>query len=235
MTVEAAVLRELHRIHGQLADVRSRLERGPKQVAAREAQVKQLEAALETARQAVRRAKMASDEKQLQLRSNEDRIADLKKKLNACSSNKEFQALKEQIAADEMANSVLSDEILEGFDKVDELETKVAEAQQALAKGQEELEQVRSRVQSERETLEAEVARLSGELEQAESRLPADFKADYRRVVKNRAENSLAPLEGEYCGGCSQMITPQMFNELRLKQPVFCKSCGVILYLPEEG
>ena len=42
MSVTAAALRELHQIHQQLAELRDRLERGPKQVRAREANVAQL-------------------------------------------------------------------------------------------------------------------------------------------------------------------------------------------------
>ena len=44
---------------------------------------------------------------------------------------------------------------------------------------------------------------------------------------------ALAPVEGECCGGCSQTLTPQTINALRLDKPVFCKSCGRLLYLPE--
>ena len=43
MTVTAAVLRELHRLHRQLADLRERHERGPKQIRAHEANVKKME------------------------------------------------------------------------------------------------------------------------------------------------------------------------------------------------
>ena len=43
MTISADVLRELHRIHRQLADLRERLDRGPRQIRAREANVTQSE------------------------------------------------------------------------------------------------------------------------------------------------------------------------------------------------
>ena len=62
---------------------------------------------------------MAVDKKQLQLKTGEDKVKDLRYKLNASTSNREYQALLEQIAADEMANSVLADEILEGLDACD--------------------------------------------------------------------------------------------------------------------
>ena len=49
------------------------------------------------------------------------RSTSLKAKLNAAASNREYQALKDQIAADQMAGSVLADEILEALEKIDEL------------------------------------------------------------------------------------------------------------------
>jgi predicted nucleic acid-binding Zn-ribbon protein len=44
----------------------------------------------------------------------------------------------------------------------------------------------------------------------------------------------MAAIEGDYCGGCSQMITPNTFNSLKLGKLVFCNSCGRLIYLPEE-
>ena len=121
MSVTAAALRELHRIHQQLAELRDRLERGPKQVRAREANVAQLEARLAEARDKAKQTQMAVDRKQLDLKSGEQKVVDLRVKLNTANSNREYQALLEQIAAAEMAGSVLSDEILEGMEKVDQL------------------------------------------------------------------------------------------------------------------
>ena len=115
MSVTAAALRDLHRLHQQLADLRDRLERGPKQVRAREANVAQLDARLAEAREKAKQTQMAVDRKQLDLKSGEQKVLDLRVKLNTANNNREYQALLEQIAAAEMAGSVLSDEILEGM------------------------------------------------------------------------------------------------------------------------
>ena len=234
MSVTAAALRELHRIHRQLSDIRSRLERGPHQIRLGESSVQRLEQALSDAKEAVKKTRMSADQKELQLREREDRIADIKTKLNSCSSNREYQTFLEQIAADEQANSVLSDEILELLDKITENQNAVTAAEADLGKGQDELATIRKRVDEERATLESELARLNGELEAAEAKLPGDLKQDYNRIVKARGEDGLAPLEGECCGGCFQTVTAQTLNELMLSKPVFCKSCGCLLYLPED-
>jgi predicted nucleic acid-binding Zn-ribbon protein len=233
MSVTAAALRELHRIHQQLAELRDRLERGPKQVRAREANVTQLEARLAEARDRAKQTQIALDRKQLDLRSGEQKVIDLRVKLNAASSNREYQALLEQIAAAEMAGSVLADEILEGLEKVDQLNVAIKEAEKNLAAGKQELEKARQAVESSGATIRADVTRLEGELGRAEKALPADLKADYQRVVRSKGADSLASVDDGVCTGCGQQITLNMQNELRLSKLVFCKACGRLLYLPE--
>jgi predicted nucleic acid-binding Zn-ribbon protein len=234
MSVTANALRELHRIHKQLTDLRGRVERGPKQIAGSEATVRRMQLEVEQLKEAYQKARVISDDKQLQLKHREGKIEDLQNKLNQASSNKEYQAFKDQIAADLQANLVLQDEILEALEKIDELEAKVAAAQAGYAHASEEAAKVKHRVESEQAGLEAELVRVQAELKVAETNLPADLKANYDRVAKVRGEEALAEVDGEVCGGCYQMLTPNMMNELYLSQAVFCKSCGALLYLPES-
>jgi uncharacterized protein len=226
MSITAAALRELHRIHQQLGELRDRLERGPKQVRLREASVTQLEARVAEAKERAKQMQVAAD--------REQKVVDLRAKLNAASSNKEYQALLEQIAAAEMAGSVLSDEILEAFEKIDQYGITVKEAEKQLAAGKQELEKGRRGVQDSAASIAADIQRLEAELAAAEKSLPADLKADYQRVVRSKGADSLAVADDGTCTGCGQSITLNMQNELRLSKLVFCKSCGRILYLPGD-
>ena len=226
-------LRTLHRIHRQHTDLKDRLSRGPRQIQVAEATVKKTETDLTQAKDAYKQAKMASDEKQLQLKHREAKLVDLQAKLNMAQSNKEYQLLKDQMAADKQANSVLADEILEALDKIDHLQAAVKTAEANLAKAKDELSNVRKRVSDQQQGLESELGRVRGELEAAENQLDGDFKDNYLRLSRSMGEDSLAPVEGGCCGGCSQTLTVQMLNLLKLDKPVFCKSCGRLLYLAE--
>ncbi|MEO8494948.1 MAG: C4-type zinc ribbon domain-containing protein [Planctomycetota bacterium] len=234
MSITGTALRELHRIHKQLTDLRGRVNRGPKQIIASEGAVQRLDAETLQAKEAHKKARIASDDKQLQLRSREARVDDLKVRLNAANSNKEFQTLKDQIAADLQANAVLEDEILESLERIDVLAAKVKTAEASLTAAKAEAVKVKSRIEGEQAGLDAELARVLGELKEAELNLPAELKGDYDRVARVRGEEALAEVDGEVCGGCYQMLTPNMMNELYLAKPVFCKSCGALLYLPES-
>lgn len=234
MSVTAAALRELHQIHQQLADLRDRLERGPKQVRAREANVAQLEGRLAEAREKAKQTQMAVDRKQLDLKSGEQKVVDLRVKLNTANNNREYQALLEQIAAAEMAGSVLSDEILEGMERVDELALAVKEADKNLTSGKQEMEKSRQVVEDSAASIRADLTRLEAELVTAEQALPLDIKVDYQRVVRSKGADSLALVDDGVCTGCGQQITLNMQNELNLSRLVFCKACGCLLYLPGD-
>jgi predicted nucleic acid-binding Zn-ribbon protein len=233
MSVSATVLRELHRIHKQLSDLNERQARGPRQVKARQTNVAQQEAALAAAHDRVKEAKKLTDHKQLNLKTGEQKIVDWRTKLNACSSNREYQTLVEQIAAAEMANSVLADEILEGMEKTDQLVLQVKEIETALATMKDDLLKFRDTVAAEGQLVSGDIARLEKELAEAEKSLPASLRDDYQRVIRGKGAEGMASVEDLVCQGCGQKITLNMQNELMLSHPIFCKNCGSLLYLAE--
>ena len=75
--ISSAELCKLHRIHRQLAELRSRLSRGPRQIAAAEANLKTREDELAQAKETVTRSRVAVDQKELQLKEREGDIADV--------------------------------------------------------------------------------------------------------------------------------------------------------------
>jgi predicted nucleic acid-binding Zn-ribbon protein len=229
-----ATLRELHRIHRQLSDLRDRQQRGPRQVAAQRASFQKLESELEAQRQALKAARMAADQKQLQLKSGEAKIADLQNKLNAASSNREYQALQEQIAADRMANSVLEDEILEALGKIDDMQRELKEFEQRVARARDEVVKVEQAVAEQAQHIHYDLTRLEAELRQVEAMLSKEFADIYHRLIHSKGSDGLAQAEGEVCGGCYQKIPPNRFNQLRLGHAITCGSCGRLLYLPED-
>ncbi len=230
MSFDPATLRTLHRIHKQIADLNSRISRGPRRVKAAETQVAQLEEQVKAKQEAFTQARIAADKKQLQLQEREDRIVSLKEKLNTCASNREYQTLQEQIAADNQANLVLSDEILEMLEGNDTIEQEVKDAKQKLSDGKAELEKISQEVAVQLEGLNEELTRVSDELSANEKLLPDDTRNTYHRHAKARGEEALAEVAGGSCGNCMQMITPNMQAELAMNSLIFCKACGALLY-----
>lgn len=228
-------LRVLHRIHRQLTDLNGRRRRGPNLVRAHQANVKKQEGERDLIRDETTKMKVATDAKQGRLKDGEEKVNKLKIQLNAASSNREYQGLKEQMAAREMANSVLADEILEGLERLDEMAQKVAEAEKLLAITTAETEKAQQEVQREEPLIVADIERLEAELSGHVNRLDGDFKTLYLRISKVRGEETLAPLRGEYCNGCSRLVPLNNIANLMLDvpKPAICEGCGRMLYVPE--
>jgi predicted nucleic acid-binding Zn-ribbon protein len=235
MSVTAEVLRDLHRIHQQLSDLRDRLSGGPKQIRIHELGVAQLETDLANIREEHKQTRVAADQKQLLLKAGETKIRDRRIQLNICNTNREYQTMLEQIAADEMTNSVLEDEILDALDKIERAQQAVAVAEAAVAKGRAELAKVKAAVADTEQALRVDVNRLEGELVVAEQALPADFRDVYDRLVRARSEDAMARVDGDCCGGCYQQLPPNVLNQIQMGRIVVCAGCGRLLYRSEHG
>ncbi len=207
MAVSTVMLRELHRIHSQLSDLRGRLARGPRRVQAHQANLHQQQEVLARAQENVRQTLLLVDRKQLELKTGENKILDSRAKLNACSSNKEYQLLLEQIAAAEMANSVLADEILEAMEQGDQFEAAVGEAKTQVAAIEAELEKCRQAVAAEAQLIQVDMERLEAELAAAEQEVPAEIKAEYDRIIGSKGADGMAQAEDGVCQGCGYQIT----------------------------
>ena len=231
--VTTEVLRTLHRIHRQLSDLKERLARVPRLAQAYKNNLDKLEAQMEAAKKKARAQRVANDAKQLHLTSGEDMVKKRQMQLRQAGDNREYQALKDQIDASEMANSVLADEILEGMEKLDELTEKRAAAEAAVEKAVAESQKSQLANQEEQPLIEGDIRRLEKDLKEAEGSLPGDYRELYYRLVARMGEDALVPLNGYFCGGCNQKIPVNTISGLMLSRPIACMTCGRLLYLPE--
>ena len=234
ITVSTDTLRKLHRIHQQLRDLNERFERGPRIVKAHQANVERLEKRLEELKAKAKSLRVAADARQLQLQTGETAVKRRRQQLLEAKSNVEYQALLDQIAADEMANSVLADEALELMEKLDEVKKQVAATEAALAKAREEADKARQQYEGQAPSIQNDLKRLQSELKKDEAELPGEFLDLYRRLVRAKGGDALAPIHGEFCGGCNQHVPLNLCSGLILSKPICCKSCGRLLYLPED-
>lgn len=231
MSLDYGLLQSLHRMLQQLTDLDDRIRRGPMKVKVVEANEAGFAATLQECEGRLSELRRASNDKTMQLNEREAKIENLKAKLNTCDSNKEFQLLKDRIAADLQANSVLQDEILEMLERLDVVNEEVAAAKSNYEKSQSETSAMKEKVQLELAELTAEKSRVAGELADSEKKLPATMMDDYRRLVDKKGENAFASSGNETCDNCNQRITTQMISQLMLKRLVVCPGCGSIIYV----
>ncbi len=234
MEVKPEILQVLHRILRQKTDLDSQLVGGPRRVQICRNVESEATKNLEIAQQELKRLKLIAADKQLQLKMRETKLEDFKGKRNACSSNREFTLLNTQIAADQLANTVLADEILETLESIDRQNEAIKSTNARLMATQKETTKVSTDVEHRVAILQTELSRVTGELSECEARLPAELRREYQHRAKTKGEEALAVVDFESCGNCHQVLTPHVLDQLSMGRVHICSSCNSILYVGER-
>lgn len=225
----------LHTLLTQRKEVQDQLERGPRLLKAKKNATEQKQASLDELRTKHRTLRMRADEKSLQLKSNEAKILNLRMKLNQASSNREYDALRMQIDADTMANSVLEDEILDALEQVDTAHIAIKQCEVELAACQAEEARFAKELVGTQEGLEKRLAELTTSLTAAQTAVPENLAPQFRRQVQAHGHESMAAIEGKTCTFCWVAVPPQYLMQVKQNQPLFCKTCGRLLYLKDDA
>ncbi len=233
MSAATAGLKRLHELHIRLQDINKQLEHGPRQVKARQQILAKKQAEADVLKGELKQTRMLADQKNLQLKTNEGKIEQLRAKLNQAQSNREFDVIRSQIDADTMANSVLEDEILEVLEKVDQQQQKIKLIEDEAAQTAADVRRVAGEIESIAPKLRAQAAELQTSLAEAEKILPTTAVAMYRRLVQAHGAGALATVENNACTACFEILSANYLVELNTGKFLFCRSCGRLLYRPE--
>lgn len=229
-------LRELHLLHQRAKALRDRLESGPKSVAARKTALGKRQAELEKARKEAQELKLSVKKAEQALQVAESKIDDLTVKLNQAKKNEEYKAIQNQIVHDEAAKAKHEDEILAGYEAIENQTASLAVLEKEVEDHAAEVSKFEADLEAQSVGWRSQLAELEAGIVEAERAVPPSQREQYRRVVKRFGADALAPVEAGSCLGCHTSITPQMISDLIAGEVplVFCKSCGRLLYLGEE-
>ncbi len=231
MPGKTEALAALHQLYIHLEEVTEQLEKGPRQLRARDRKVEQAKQALAELEEKLKQARAKADRKALDLKSNEAKIADLKAKLNVANSNKEFDIIKGQIEADTVANSVLEDEILESLETIDSLQCQIGQQKEEISSLQAARDRFAAEFEQTAKTLKAEESRLREEIVAAEKFLTGDNLLRYRRLTDAHGAGGLAMVDQSgVCSNCFVALTSQAKVQVQAGEIYFCGSCGRLLY-----
>jgi hypothetical protein len=229
MSPEIEHLIALQQADAEIRRLRAEIAELPKRVAAIEEKLAGTKAGLEKARAAVKGDEAAR-------RKYETAITDLRTKISKyrdqsldVKTNDQYKALMHEIQFSEKEIGVNEDKILELMvnAEVREKEVKAAEAEMKAETA--EIEKEKAHALAETAKDEKELAEWTAKREGHRMAVDADLIRHYDRVLKFRG-SGLAEARGEKCMGCSVMLRPQTYNEIKTGKMTYCDSCQRILY-----
>jgi predicted nucleic acid-binding Zn-ribbon protein len=229
------LIRELHRLHRFSHELKEEIERFPRQTQIQQIRVKKVEETLHEQQEALKKLKVGIHENEVTVKSMNAQIRKHEEQLGGVGSKKEYDALVSEIKHDRQSVQQLEEQILLAMTEIDDLTPKLPEFEQAVAKAKEEFAKWQKEARTHHEKQVAQLAETQTKLKDAESKLPDKLRALYQRVVSSMGSDSMAAVRNRSCSACRTAITAQNQNELLQGRMLECKSCGRLLYMPEEA
>jgi predicted nucleic acid-binding Zn-ribbon protein len=235
MSGPAVIFREIHRLRRFIRDLQEQLDRFPRQIKIHQGKLAKQEQALRDAQEGIKRLKVTASEKEKTLKSRHEQIARFEKQINDVSSKKEYDALQLEIAHAKADCGQLEDDALAALTESDERTAALPALEKAIKQAKEDLARVEAETGPRKADLEGQAKEAQAQLKEVEARLPPDLRAHYNRTIVSLGADGMAAVRDRICESCYTEITVQAQNELMQDMFVNCRSCGRILYLPEEA
>lgn len=166
----------------------------------------------------------------------EEELEKHRARLYEVKTNKEYDAIQQEIQAWENSKGQNETLIIEMMEQIEELDVQIQEAEQTLQTAQVEkthqIEEMRTKLDS----ASTEVAAHRKRRDELAAGIQPRLLRTYERIRKGKRGVAVVPLTREACGGCFSRLPPQKAAEARrLDRIIHCESCGRIVVYSEDA
>jgi predicted nucleic acid-binding Zn-ribbon protein len=223
----------LQAIDLELKHLRAVLAEAPKRVAAAEAARAKAAQALAAAQKALATEETLRRRQESDIADRRQKIARLRKQMDAATSAAQIAALEHEISFAEQAIQKLEDEELESLERSEKAEAEKTSAQALLERTSAGLATEQKRAEDVRDHNTAAIAAREQERTAVRAGIGESPLANYDRVAKSRG-TGLSEVVDHKCSACQMMLRPQRWNDLTgrdHRDDIFtCESCGRMLF-----
>ncbi len=208
----------------------------PLEVEALESEIAEREAKAEAIQALIEESTRKIAEYKNQITDDETLLAKYRAQVDDVANSREFASLSKEIENLDLLKQIAEKNIVEAKDLIaakkieaEEVKEKIAVRNDDLAEKRKELAEIVASTAKDEEKLRAE-------REEAAAKIDARTMSAYEHI-RNSNSNHLAVVtvyNGNACGGCFNMITPQrLVNIAENNKLIVCEYCGRILVNPE--
>lgn len=179
----------------------------------------------------------------LEINKIEEQIAELTEKLKKLETQQssikkveEFNAMTQEITAVERQKIALEQEASNLLDKKSTEEEILVKIRESLTSSQSSSINLKDEIQANIDGINEEGASLKVNRDKLAETSDRSILAIYERLLRNKKDRVIVPIENRTCSGCHIALTLQHENLVRkADNVVFCEHCSRIHYWPEEA
>jgi predicted nucleic acid-binding Zn-ribbon protein len=171
-----------------------------------------------------------------EIKSIRETVSKYKRQLNDVKSNKEYEAIKKEIAETQAKIDGIEETILNEMIAADDIEKEIKAAQAAQAAQEVELKAEKKTVAAEQADLEARKAAAQAERAALLPTIPPEQVKLYNRIHIKKGGVAMSEVTDDFCSLCQMRVRPQLLDELIGRKAIItCEACGRILYWAKAG
>lgn len=215
MRVKRERLKELTKIHALKEDIE-------KQVAAKEAHTMEIKKEIRMG--------------ETQIKEVEEKVAKLEGQQAAVKKMDEFNALTQEITDAGRKRKATEAHLSDLMDKLAAEEDLLVTLKENLASTEASGLLIEKEIQEGIEKINTEGKELLAQRELLKETVDPEIFKIYERLIHNKKDRVVVPIEKRTCSGCHIVLTPQHENLVRKgDRLIFCEHCSRILYWQDEA
>lgn len=172
---------------------------------------------------------------EMEVKEVQELIKKLESQQSAVKKVEEFNALNHEMSHAERQRVNKEQFLSDMYDKVSELEEMFNSLKETLEQTIESSKSVEKEIIESIEKINEEGKVLLAERKKVAAKADPEVFEIYERLLQNKRDRVVVPVESRCCSGCHILITAQDENLIRKGEGlIFCEHCSRIHYWPEE-
>lgn len=233
---EMEMLLKLQGVDYDLGELERSKDYLPEMINNLERELADTKAALEAAEQELKEQTLRHNNLDVEVATLNQELAKFQKQMMAIKTNKEYDALTNEIASRKVKISETEEEILKILANLDDLKEKIEEYKKTLEDIQKTNSTQLVQLREELGSIEEKIKMKRGDRKNITVRIEKRLLATYERVRKGRGDQVVVAIKKRACGACYKGIPPQVIQEIRRGDRVYtCDNCGRILIWTDDS
>lgn len=231
MSEELQTLIQLQQLDARIVELRQRVLSIPDEIESQAESLRKNQDAVEELREQADVQARTQRRLEGEVELLQQKLSRYQEQLMDVKTNREYRAMRHEIAGVRTQISSKEDEILEIMLAMDELEDQTREARRQAEERASEVSSRRKELETFAASSDTNMAGFEQEKSRLERDLPEPLLEQYRRIASVNNGQALARVTAQSCQACNVRLRPQLFTEVKSGLKVLtCETCNRILY-----
>jgi predicted nucleic acid-binding Zn-ribbon protein len=227
---------ELQRMDYELGELERSKDYLPDMISNLEKEIEGTSSALESSEKELTEQTLLYKKLDIEVATLNQELAKLQKQMQVIKTNKEYDALTNEIVNRKLRISSAEEEILNILSNMDNLKERIKQYKQKLQEVDKNNTAQLASLRKELNSIEDKVKIKEGERKNLTVRIDKRLLSTYERVKRGRGDQVVVTIKKRACTGCYKGIPPQKIQEIRKGERIFtCDNCGRILIWTEDS